>query len=263
MLDVQDISLQINNKHLLRGVSADFRPGELSVILGPNGSGKSSFIKVVAGLIKPGEGMVTYDGQELSSLSKSFLAKKRAVCNQHTAINFSMMLEEVVMTGRHPFFDSLPGRKDQQICDEVIRLLDLDSLRGRDYLTLSGGEQQRTQLARAMVQLWERPEKGARYLFLDEPVSSLDIRHQHQLLGIVRRLAREGFAIIAVLHDINLALQYADRVMLFKDGKLRYNGLPGEVITPVTIDEVFETPITMITHPLSGRAMAAFGGSQA
>lgn len=259
MLVVHDISVQINNKYLLRGVSASFRPGECTVILGPNGSGKSSFIKAVSGINAHASGSVVYDQQPLASFSKQALSKKRAVFSQHSPLNFPMLVEEVIMMGRYPYFDSLPGKHDQQICDTVIRLLGLETLLGRDYLTLSGGEQQRTHLARVLVQLWEKPVTGARYLFLDEPVSSLDIRHQHQLLTIAKQLTRQGFAVIAVLHDINLAMQYADQVMFFKEGGCVYAGATADIINPTTIRSVFDISSSIITDPSTGKSVAVFG----
>jgi iron complex transport system ATP-binding protein len=260
MLEVQDISVQIKNKYLLRGVSACFRPGECTVILGPNGSGKSSFIKAVSGISSHASGSVRYDEQSMASFSKQALSKKRAVFSQHSLLNFPMLVEEVIMMGRYPYFDSVAGKHDQQICDAVIGLLGLETLIGRDYLTLSGGEQQRTHLARVLVQLWEKPAEGARYLFLDEPVSSLDIRHQHQLLAIAQQLTAQGFAIIAVLHDINLAMQYADHVMLFKEGRLLHAGPPEKVITKAIIEEIFETAVSIVSTPASNRPLVVFQG---
>lgn len=259
MLQVEDISVKVHGKFLLRGINACFRPGEITVILGPNGSGKSSFIKAVSGIGTQSTGRIMYDGVPISSYSKKALSKKRAVFSQHSPLNFPMLVEEVVMMGRYPHFDSEPGKHDRAICNEVIRWMDLESLAGRDYLTLSGGEQQRTHLARALVQLWEPPPEGARYLFLDEPVSSLDIRHQHHLLTIANRLAQQDFAVITVLHDINLAMQYAHRVMLFKAGSLLYAGSPADVITPENIQWVFDISSTIVDRPGSNRKIVTFG----
>jgi len=136
--------------------------------------------------------------------------------------------------------------------------MEITGLLQRDYLTLSGGEKQRVQFARALAQLWEAPERGSRYLLLDEPISSLDIHYQHQFLQIAKRLTEEKIVLVAVLHDINLAIQYADNILFMKEGKLVAKGRPAEVITAGLIKEVFNIPVAIIDNPLLGKPLVVY-----
>ncbi|HLZ88819.1 MAG TPA: hypothetical protein VKQ52_16305, partial [Puia sp.] len=131
-------------------------------------------------------------------------------------------------------------------------------LEARDYLTLSGGERQRVQFARALAQIWDPPATGCRYLFLDEPVSSLDIHYQHEFLGLTRRLAASGTVIIAVLHDLNLALQYAHRMLFLKEGRVVAAGKAPEIVTPEIIHEVFGVSAHLLENPYGQRPVIVY-----
>jgi len=246
MLKTENIQYKIGKKQILKDISAVFYPGRVTVILGPNGSGKSSFLKIACGETNDFTGIVFYDNRSSKNFQKSELAKTRAVMSQQTELNFPLLVSEVVMMGRYPHFAFNPGSRDISICEEIMRRMDLQAFKDRNYLTLSGGEKQRVQFARVLAQIWEAPTTGNRYLFLDEPITSLDIHYQHQFLQTTKMLAAENIVVIAVLHDINLAMQYGDDIIFMKDGEIVKKGVPADVITADLIHDVFNIPVKIV-----------------
>ena len=249
MIKAEHISYRIGNNNILQDINTELQPGVFNIILGPNGCGKSSLLKILSGYIPGFSGKVLYDGKNVKAIPTSEFAKCRAVMSQLPELSFPLSVDEVVMMGRYPHFLFNPGKKDIDICREVMQEMSLLELAERNYLSLSGGEKQRVQFARVLAQVWERPENGSRYLFLDEPVASLDIRFQHQFLQLAKRLAGTNTTVIAVLHDINLAMQYADRLIFMKKGSIVRQGVPGDIITAALIEEVFHVKVRLIREP--------------
>ncbi|HMD01203.1 MAG TPA: heme ABC transporter ATP-binding protein [Ferruginibacter sp.] len=258
MLRTENIRYSIEGKQILKGINAEFRAGEFSMILGPNGSGKSTFLKVFGGEIHKNEGNVFYGERRISSIKTEELAKYRAVMSQQPELNFPLTVDEVVMMGRYPHFNFSPNKKDETICGEVMKRMNIQSFSDRNYLTLSGGEKQRVQFARVLAQIWERPANGCRYLFLDEPLASLDIKYQQEFLQIAREIASAETVLVAVLHDINLAIQFADKLLMLKDGKVAAFGKPKEVLTPEVIREVFDVSASIINNPVTGDPLVLY-----
>ena len=249
MLNTTDIRCRLGQTNILQGISAEFRPGELNVILGPNGSGKSTFLKICSGGLTRYEGAVTYKGKPLTEWDTNILAGSRAVMSQQPDLHFPLTVEEVVMMGRYPHFRMNPRRKDRDICRMVMEKMNLLGFAGRNYLTLSGGEKQRVQFARVLAQIWEPPEQGDRYLFLDEPLNNLDISYQQEFLETAAAFKKENTVLIAVLHDINLAAHYGDRLFFLKEGRLIASGPPAAMITRERLREVFNIQAELIPHP--------------
>jgi iron complex transport system ATP-binding protein len=259
MLKITGLTCIAGGKPVVKEVSADFTPGSLHVIVGPNGSGKSTLLKAVAGEWPASTGNIRYDDVLLPQLEKTALARRRAVMSQLPELHFPIRVDDIVMMGRYPHFSFRPSRQDEHICRRAMERLSILSLSGRDYLTLSGGEKQRVQFARALAQIWEPPAEGSRYLFLDEPVSSLDIYYQHQLLDLVRELVKENIVLIAVLHDLNLALQYGDRMLFLKEGTLVAEGdVPG-IVRPELIREVFRVEAHVMANPYGRQPVIVYG----
>ena len=258
MLSTKNIFYSIGKKEILKDVSIDFLPGEFNMILGPNGSGKSTFLKICSGELKPSMGDVSLDVQLLSTFKKETLAKVRAVMTQQPELSFPLSVEEVVMMGRYPHFDFNPGEKDETICGEAIQKLQIEHLKDRNYLTLSGGEKQRVQFARVLAQIWELPAAGNRYLFLDEPLANLDINYQQQFLKLAKELVQLNTVLVAVMHDINLAIQYADKLFFFKEGELVANGNPRDILSDKLIKEVFEVETNIVSNPLDGTPLMLY-----
>lgn len=246
MLTVEAITYEIGKKTLLREVTFSIRPGELLAILGANGAGKSTLLRLLSGEKKPAKGSIKLHYKDISGYSGRELALKRAMLNQHNVINMAFSAEHIVQMGRYPHYSSRPSENDLQIIEEVISLTGIEELKDRSYLSLSGGEQQRVQLARVLAQIWDVPQA---LLLMDEPVASLDLQYQQQTLAIAKSLARRGFMVVSVLHDINLSAQYADRIILLKKGRKWYDGTAAEVLSTKNIYEIFQVDSDVYTNP--------------
>ncbi len=232
MLEIDSIRYTVGDATILDGVSARFDAGSLSMIIGPNGSGKSTLMKIAAHEILPSSGDIRYGGRSLYTQDRADVARFRAALSQNVDLAFPLTVEEVVMMGRYPHFALKPSVNDRDICERAMGQAGVDRFRERNYLTLSGGERQMVQVARVLAQIWEAPATGSRYLLLDEPTSFLDINHQHHLLGILRSIAADNVAVVTVIHDVNLASQYADRIVALHNGKKVAEGAPSDVINP-------------------------------
>ena len=248
MLSVRDLSFSVQGRNLLAQIRMDLAPGELLVVVGRNGAGKSTLLKHLTRDLPVTSGEIQLHGQPLEAHKPKDLARQRAVLPQHTQLDFAYAVHEVVMLGRIPHqrrHAETPD--DRRIVSESLARVGLAGYEERNYLTLSGGEQQRVHLARALAQL--EGTEGDRLLLLDEPTSSLDLAHQHQILMLAREFASQGVGILAILHDLNLAAQYADRILVLAGGKVLAYGTPFEVLTPEVIDAAFGHPVVVMRHP--------------
>jgi iron complex transport system ATP-binding protein len=228
------------------------------MILGPNGSGKSSLLKIIGGELKPKNGQITYDLKDIASYSKESLARIRAVMSQQPELNFPLTAEEVILMGRYPHFHIAPKKRDLDIVEEVMQRMNLSPFRNRNYLSLSGGERQRVQFARVMAQVWERPLEGIRCLLLDEPLNSLDINYQHEFLRVASGLLDNDTVIVAIVHDLNLALQYADNLLFLKEGQLMAQGSPKSVLNESLLENIFGLQARITENPLDQSPMVVF-----
>lgn len=250
MLIAQNLMLARRGKRILDQVCTDFRTGQLSVVLGPNGAGKSSLFKLLTAAWEPDAGQVTLDGTDVRRLDDAAIARRRAVLAQETSLTFDFTVEEVVMLGRIPHLKGWETARDRQAAAQALEAVEMQDFRRRGYLSLSGGEKQRVQLARVLAQIDDAPEAdcGSRWLFLDEPTSALDLRHQHATLALVQRLSRErGMGVCAVLHDLNLALRYADKVVLLSRGQVAAQGTPVETLTAERVSQIYAVEAEVLT----------------
>lgn len=248
MLRLDHISFQAGKLSLLDDVSMEVLPGEIVVIAGVNGAGKSTLLKIASGALRPAAGTIAIQGNALNEWKPSELARFMAVLPQHTTLNLPFTVREVVMMGRYPHFGKHPRRIDEDIADNALRKTGMERLGSRSYLDLSGGEQQRVQLARVFAQIWYADHYDVRYLFMDEPSNSLDIRHQHNMLLMAREFAAEGNCVFAILHDLNLALRYADKILLLKKGAAMAFGTPEEILNEKVLSRVFDYPLHILHH---------------
>jgi iron complex transport system ATP-binding protein len=250
MLRAEQICVTYGPRVVLRDVSIDVPCGALTAIIGPNGSGKSTLLRTLAGELSPTRGRVVMAGRALTELSMRERARRRAVLPQHSALSFPFSCLDVVLLGRTPHEDpqlSADARLQHRIIARTA--LDLVGMGGRpgdDYDTLSGGQRQLVHLARVLAQIWEPPADGQRYLLLDEPTASLDLRHQHLILRCAERLARAGAAVLAIVHDVNLAAQYADAIAILQEGVVVEQGTPDQVLHPALLRDVFGVPMTRL-----------------
>lgn len=236
MLIAENLTYSIKEHTILKKVNFSIRPGELVAVLGANGAGKSSMIKLLNAEHKATEGKITLAGKELQSYSPLALAKRRATMAQQHHVSADFTVEEIVLMGRYPHYSSKPTEADMEAVASTMKLCGVDHLAERSILHLSGGEKQRVHFARILAQLWKQPHA---LLLLDEPIAAMDIKFQHQTLSLARSLANSGWMVVAVLHDINLAAQYADRLFLMKNGRKMMDGTPSEVLNTRNIYTIF------------------------
>jgi iron complex transport system ATP-binding protein len=244
MLEAKNITYRVDRRELISDVSVEFAPRRLHLIIGPNGAGKSTLIKVLSRHLRPQVGQVSYDDSDVSTESELALAKRRAVLSQAIEIAFPLSVREVVMMGRYPHFGGRPGPVDEEIVDEMMSFFDVTEFAPRDYQTLSGGERQRVNFARVLAQLWRDDEateaSQCRYLFLDEPLTFLDIRHQIDFMKKIREFGSAPDVVtVGVVHDLNLAARFADQIVLMDNGGVVADGAPDEVLTAENIRNVF------------------------
>ncbi len=247
MLSVQEVTRTVAGKSLVDRVSATFERGQLSLIIGPNGAGKSTLIKLLSKQLRADAGSIAYDSVDVRAINHRELAKIRAVLSQNIEVSFPLRVWEVVMMGRYPHFAGRPGPPDERACEEVMRFFDVSEMGDRDYSTLSGGEKQRVHFARVLAQIWFAVPGKSRYLFLDEPLTFLDIYYQFEFMGKVRELLKAGDLVaVGVVHDLNLAARFADKILLLHEGKVLACGSKTEVLTRENIKTAFRLEPTLV-----------------
>ncbi len=245
-LEVSGTGVSIGKVPIVREISFQASAGEMLAIIGPSGSGKSTLLKAMTGETAY-SGRIHLAGHEVGGLSADRQAALRGVLPQASQIAFPLNVSEVVALG---LIDRRQGRGGRaQRVTEALSRVGLPGFQGRNYQDLSGGEQQRVQLARVLCQVWEPvPEEGPpRWLFLDEPVSSLDIRHQHQIMQLAADYAARGGGVVAVMHDLNLTSAFADKVLVMKNGKRMAFGNRSDVMRAELLSEAYDFPLSI--HP--------------
>lgn len=239
MIEARGVSVAIGGRRIVSGIDFEARPGEVVAVVGPNGSGKSTFLKALSGELAY-SGRISFNGSDLAVMKPVQAATMRAVLPQATSLGFPFTVREVVRLGLLGGRSGVLAGEDERLPERALARVDLDGFGGRFYQELSGGEQQRVQLARVLCQVWAPVLDGRpRYLLLDEPVSSLDIRHQLGIMDIARDFARRGGGVVAILHDLNLAALYAGRICMMHGGRLAAAGVPADVLSDSTLEKVF------------------------
>lgn len=245
-LTVKTVSVQIGERQLLRDINFVLNPGEVVSVLGPNGAGKTTLMKVISGECKSSHGEVVLNGRHDWPLSHKALMV--GILPQSSSLNFPFTAEEVVLLGRIPC--SSNRRESLAITYQALKKVDGLHLKDHHYTTLSGGERQRVHMARVLAQIWNESEFGTRYLLLDEPTSALDPAHQQLTLKMAREEADQGMGVLVIMHDLNLAARYSDRIIILQNGEIAAEGRPQDVLTPDTIRRVFNIEVTVAEHPL-------------
>ncbi|AUZ48162.1 heme ABC transporter ATP-binding protein [Pseudomonas orientalis] len=251
MLRVEALHIRRAGKTVLAEVTLDLLPGQVLGVLGPNGAGKSTLLSALCGELLPDQGKVWLGAQELKRLSGAQRAQRLAVLPQTSTLDFAFRVEEVVGMGRLPH---QTGRvRDEEIIRAALHAADAGHLSGRSYLALSGGERQRVHLARVLAQLW--PGEAGQTLLLDEPTSMLDPLHQHTTLQAIRSFADRGAAVLVILHDLNLAARYCDRILLLDGGRPHALDTPAQVLRPEPLKAVFGLDVLVQSHPERGHPL--------
>lgn len=251
MLRVEALQVRRGRRVVLENVTLDLLPGQVLGVLGPNGAGKSTLLGALCGERAPDAGTVWLDQMELKDWSGPQRAQRLAVLPQTSTLDFGFRVEEVVGMGRLPHHT---GRvRDDEIIHAALHAADVGHLSGRSYLALSGGERQRVHLARVLAQLW--PGEAGQTLLLDEPTSMLDPLHQHTTLQAIRTFAERGAAVLVILHDLNLAARYCDRILLLQEGRPHALDTPEHVMRPESLKAVFGLDVLVQPHPERGHPL--------
>ncbi len=245
MLNVKNLSVNYGTRVVLKNINLDLEKGQVLALLGPNGSGKSTLLRTISGILPASQGLVSLSGQSILALHPAERARWIAVVPQNAVLPPAFSVLETVLFGRTPYTNFLGqvSEKDEQIARRALEKVDALSLADRYIGELSGGEQQRVLLARALAQ-------STPILLLDEPTTHLDLQHQMGLLDLVRSLVRnDGLTVVVALHDLNLAARYADRIALLVDGQIKALGTARQVLRPEIIAEAYRWPVQVIDHP--------------
>ncbi|MEM6909780.1 MAG: heme ABC transporter ATP-binding protein [Pseudomonadota bacterium] len=239
-LELKNASVVRAGKAILDQATLTCEPGRFIAFCGPNGAGKTTALSLLSGALRPDQGDALMEGASIRSWKPLELAQRRAVVAQSSPLSFPFHVHEVVEMGRTPWSGITGRRRNSEIVAAAMAEMELTELGARNYLTLSGGERQRVNIARVLAQLWDTSaEQGQRWLLLDEPTAALDLRHQISLLALLRRLAQQGWGVVAVLHDLHLVYEHADDVVLFRDGQVFASGGARDVLSPEAVQRVY------------------------
>ena len=248
LLAADGVSFEVGRTRLLDGVSFEAERGELLAVVGPNGAGKSTLLRVLAGELAPSSGAVYLDGRSIAEMRAIELARLRAVLPQQTPNTFRFTAREVVTFGRVPWINTPESAEDHEAVDQAMHLTEVAPMAAQAFPTLSGGEQTLVSLARVLSQ-------RTQLVLLDEPTSALDLRHQALVMDLLHDLVARGTAVVAVLHDLNLAATHAGRVLLLQHGRVAAVGPSRDVLEASLLSEVFEHPVRVIEDPVEGNPL--------
>lgn len=256
MIKAQQISYKHKEFHILNDVDVSLGFGEFLAIVGSNGAGKSSLLSILANEVKTHH-KILFKDKDIRDWKVGEFSKHKAKFSQHNSNDIPLEVKDVVMMGRYPYFDSQPKKEDLEAMNNMMYQTDVYHLKDREYNTLSGGEKQRVHLSRVLAQL--ENEITQKLIFLDEPLNNLDIKHQYKALEIIKNFTKHENSAVVVLHDLNLAAQYADKILLMKSGQVSAYGTPEEVFTAENISEAYSFPCTICDHPITKNPMIIFG----
>lgn len=239
-IKAENINITLEKNNILKGINIEVDNKEVVGIIGPNGSGKSTFLKCIYRVLKPSDGAILLDKVDIKDMTVKESSKRLAVLSQHNNYNFDFTVKDIVLMGRSPHkkFMERDNKEDYDIVNDALKKVEMLEFKDRSFQSLSGGEQQRVILARALAQ---QPQ----CLILDEPTNHLDIKYQLQLMRIVKNLNIE---VIAAIHDLNIAAMYCDKIYVLKDGEIIKYGNPKEVLTQKLIKEVYEVDAEVILN---------------
>ncbi len=249
ILEIKNLYGGYYKKDIIKGISLKIQKGEFLGIIGPNGSGKSTLLKLISGTIHRHQGQIIFQNKDITLTPLKELYRKIAFVEQDTLVNFAFTSWEIVLLGRTPHLRRLESesQKDKDIAHNAMSLTDTIKFKNEFINELSSGERQRVIIAKALAQ-------EPILLFLDEPTSHLDIGHQIQILGLLKRLNKEkGLTVVIVLHDLNLASEYCDRLLLLNHGQTYHLGTPEDVLTYQAVETVYKTIVVVKKNPISSK----------
>jgi iron complex transport system ATP-binding protein len=250
MFHAFDVSFARGRRQVIADMNLELRAGELTVVIGPNGAGKSTLLKLLTGDLKPSSGTIWFDGRSLQQWNARELAARRAVLSQSTSLVFPFTVHEVISLG---LLEGISAQDKRAFIQEMLDVFDLNGFEHRLFQELSGGEQQRVHLARVVCQLKSGEAEKPKFLFLDEPVSNLDIKHQVNVLSAVRKLLSPQLGAFVILHDLNLAAAYADRVVIVHEGQIVANDITVRAFKRKTLSDIFGVDMNVLRRGMMRR----------
>ncbi|MEC8012033.1 MAG: ATP-binding cassette domain-containing protein [Pseudomonadota bacterium] len=250
MIEVQNLSKSYQGNNVLENINVKFERGGITAIVGGNGAGKSTLLSIISQLEEADTGHALFDGQNIGSISRELLAKHLSILRQDNHLVGRLTVRDLVSFGRYPYSKGRLTQEDHNHVDTALRFLDLETLQHRYLDALSGGQRQRAFVAMVMCQ-------DTDYVLLDEPLNNLDMKHSVAMMKMIRRLADEqNRTILIVIHDINFAAAYADRILALKQGKLICHDCPKTIMNSKTLELIFDTPVKVEEH--DGRPLAVY-----
>lgn len=257
MLKANKISYAHRKFSILEDIDVSVNHGELLVIVGPNGAGKSTLLSLLANEMGKNDNSILFKRKSFEEWDEKELPRHKAKFSQSNSQDIPLSVKDVVMMGRYPYFHATPHKQDNEAVAKAMNETDVEALSARDYNSLSGGEKQRVHLARVLAQLDN--DVANKLVFLDEPLNNLDVLHQHRILHTIKNFTGRGNTAVMVLHDLNLAAQFADTIMLLKKGKIVSHDVPDKVFTREIISGVYNFPCTICPNPVNKNPLIIFG----
>tara|TARA_B100000989_G_scaffold254821_1_gene203572 strand:+ start:1612 stop:2385 length:774 start_codon:yes stop_codon:yes gene_type:complete len=250
-INLKSVSLRLDDRQILKDVSLEINEGEIVSVIGPNGAGKSTLLNVLTGDISPDSGDTIYDNKQLNKISIQERAFTRSVMSQMQTLVFNFNVKDVIEMGWLQRGNSDFSSNFSMAFEAVTKECNVQNLVHRKFNSLSGGEQRRVHFARTLLQLW-RPSQSddPRYLLLDEPTANLDLSSEMLLMNILKARASSNVGILVILHDLNLASHFADKIAIIKDGEVKAFGKPEEIMTDDFLTSIYEVPIKVSYEPL-------------
>tara|TARA_B100000963_G_C22607795_1_gene663452 strand:- start:785 stop:1564 length:780 start_codon:yes stop_codon:yes gene_type:complete len=251
-IEIKNISLDINNKDILKNINLEVKPGEILSIIGPNGAGKTSLINLVAGDHLPSKGKIFYDSNDLSSLTLEEKSRKRSVMGQFSRIAFDFKVKEVIQFGWVENGIEIFSEIFEDIILKISKLCNIQGLLNRNINSLSGGELKRVQLAKTLVQLYSpsSQNKENKYALLDEPLANLDLFYEIDVLKIIRNISRdEDIGVMLIIHDLNLAAKFSNKIALLHSGEIKDYGKPKDVLKPSILKMIYKMNMKVHKNP--------------
>ena len=245
-----DVDISLGGRDILNNISVEISAGEITTVIGPNGAGKSTLLKALAGDIKPDKGNIFYDGKNLIDINIQERAFTRSVMSQLQPIAFDFSVREIIEMGWIDRGQSDYAEEFENAVMDIVLECGVENLIHRNFNTLSGGEQRRIHFARTLLQLWRPSDaKDPKYLLLDEPTANLDLTYEVKMLNIIKEVSKEGSGVMLVLHDLNLAAKYSDKIILLSNGKMVKIGSPKDVLKAELLSVIYDIDIKIKEDP--------------
>jgi len=247
MIQIENLSISIGQREILKNVSLNLHAQNVNIIIGPNGAGKSCLLDAIGGINLNYSGEILFDEVNLKKMNQSKRATLQAYLTQNIQLQFPIRVRDIILTGRFPFYTYSPRLLDEKIIQEAIDLFEVQHLLNRNYLTLSGGEKQRVQFARIFAQAYNSESSEEKILILDEPISHLDIHFQFEFLNKLKSFTvKHNLITILVIHELSLAYEYAEQLIVLDEGRTVITGKPKDVVSDKLFDSTFKISSTLV-----------------